>query len=120
MGTFSSLLQCKCPRCRNDKMFYFSPFNLLNASKMKKDCEVCNLHFEVEPGFFWGAMYVSYAFNVAISVITAAVLMYFGIDSFWTIISTIVLIVFTTVNISIRYSRAILVYFFGGIEYKEI
>ncbi|MBU6274968.1 MAG: DUF983 domain-containing protein, partial [Bacteroidetes bacterium] len=36
---------------------------------MHDDCPHCGFHFEIEPGFFWGAMYISYAFSVAVSVI---------------------------------------------------
>ncbi|MEY4912742.1 MAG: hypothetical protein RL025_569, partial [Bacteroidota bacterium] len=35
---------------------------------MHQDCPHCGFHFEIEPGFFWGAMYISYAFSVAVSV----------------------------------------------------
>lgn len=27
---------------------------------MNKRCTHCNLHFELEPGFYWGAMYMGY------------------------------------------------------------
>lgn len=29
---------------------------------MKKKCEVCELDFEPEPGFYYGAMFISYIF----------------------------------------------------------
>jgi hypothetical protein len=35
---------------------------------MHSNCPKCNLNFIPEPGYFYGAMYVSYAFTVAISV----------------------------------------------------
>ncbi len=35
---------------------------------MDKTCSVCSLKYEPEPGYFYGAMYVSYAINVAIFV----------------------------------------------------
>jgi len=35
---------------------------------MHEECNACGLHYELEPGFFQGAMYVSYALGVALSV----------------------------------------------------
>ena len=35
---------------------------------MDKRCSVCDLNYEPEPGYYNGAMYVSYAFNVAVFV----------------------------------------------------
>lgn len=35
---------------------------------MHSHCTRCGLNFEPEPGYFYGAMYVSYAFTVALSL----------------------------------------------------
>ena len=52
-----------CPRCR-EGLFFASPM------RMNDTCPVCGLAFgRGEPGYFTGAMYVSYA--LAIPVITA-------------------------------------------------
>ena len=32
---------------------------------MHVNCSSCGLKYEIEPGFFYGSMYVSYALNVA-------------------------------------------------------
>lgn len=37
---------------------------------MNKRCPVCNQPLDLEPGFYFGAGYVSYALTVAISAIT--------------------------------------------------
>ena len=44
---------------------------------MHQDCPHCGFHFEIEPGFFWGAMYISYAFSVAVSVALGFSLIWF-------------------------------------------
>ena len=44
---------------------------------MYKTCQNCGYKFEREPGFFFGAMYVSYALGVAEALITALVGIYF-------------------------------------------
>jgi uncharacterized protein (DUF983 family) len=63
-----SIISCTCPRCHESKMFVNrNPYKLENWDKMLPDCPTCGLHFEREPGFFQGAMYVSYGLGVALS-----------------------------------------------------
>ena len=65
-----SILKCKCPRCRKGNLFINpNPFNISTLSKMPKNCEVCGQPTEPEPGFYFGAMYVSYAIGVAMFAI---------------------------------------------------
>ncbi|WP_224740655.1 DUF983 domain-containing protein [Olleya marilimosa] len=45
---------------------------------MKTRCEVCDFKFEKEPGFFFGAMFVSYALAVGQMIISLVI--------FWQII----------------------------------
>ncbi|MFN5370429.1 MAG: DUF983 domain-containing protein [Bacteroidia bacterium] len=64
-----SILGQKCPRCQDGPLFINkNPYKMTNWDKMHSDCPVCGLHYEREPGFFQGAMYVSYALGVALSV----------------------------------------------------
>ncbi len=85
---------------------------------MPTHCEVCGLRFEREPGFYDGAMYISYAFSVALTIIVGFSI-YFIFDNpdmwvFMTAIISIVLLLFTTM---FRYSRILYLHGFGGIEY---
>lgn len=64
-----SIIYGKCPRCHSGELFVNkNPYKIENWDKMNTDCDVCSLHYEKEPGFFQGAMYVSYALGVALSV----------------------------------------------------
>ncbi|MES1223192.1 MAG: DUF983 domain-containing protein [Bacteroidota bacterium] len=66
-----NLLACKCPRCRKGDMFIDkNPWRLKNTMKMNKICPVCDQPLDLEPGFYFGSSYVSYAITVAISAIT--------------------------------------------------
>src|SRR5271155_4411203 len=56
---FIALLKLRCPRCREGRMFK-------SLVRMNDPCPVCGLVFEREPGYFLGAMYVSYALAVMI------------------------------------------------------
>lgn len=66
-----SILGNKCPRCQQGDFFVSkSAYDLKQFDKMHTHCNHCNLRFEPEPGFFFGAMYVSYAFYVAFIIST--------------------------------------------------
>ncbi|MDA9312066.1 DUF983 domain-containing protein [Vicingaceae bacterium] len=56
-------------------------------SEVKDSCENCNRKFSIEPGFYYGAMYVSYAFGVAhvISFVVAKFVLGFEME-FWNFI----------------------------------
>src|SRR5690348_2841370 len=64
-------LSCRCPRCREGKLFK-NPvsISLKKNMEMNKVCLVCGQPFELEVGFYYGTSYVSYALTVAISVAT--------------------------------------------------
>lgn len=66
-----SILNNKCPSChRGDYFKNKISYNPKKFSEAREFCEVCNHKFEKELGFFYGAMYVSYALSVAFSVAT--------------------------------------------------
>ncbi|MGZ3862519.1 MAG: DUF983 domain-containing protein [Bacteroidia bacterium] len=66
--TYSTLAN-KCPRCHSGKVFVSdNPYKLSGGLKMNESCSSCNLVYEKEPGFFFGAMYVSYALMAAIFI----------------------------------------------------
>jgi uncharacterized protein (DUF983 family) len=56
-------------------------------SEVKDSCEKCNRKFSIEPGFYYGAMYVSYAFGVAhvVSFVVAKLVLGFEME-FWNFI----------------------------------
>jgi uncharacterized protein (DUF983 family) len=49
----------KCPRCRQGDLFV-KPFTLSKPLAMNHSCHHCNLLFEPEPGYYYGAMFLSY------------------------------------------------------------
>jgi len=56
-----SVLFNKCPKCHKGDVFKFkNPYNLKNMFNMHEHCSSCNLKYERETGFFYGAMYASY------------------------------------------------------------
>ena len=67
-----SILKQRCPRCRAGKIFRGSIFR--GFPKMYERCEVCDLKFEREAGYFLGAMYISYGLALVTIAIIAALL----------------------------------------------
>ena len=65
----NSILTGTCPKCQNESMYLDkNPFNLTNTLKMHEKCSHCGLTYQLEPSFFYGAMYVSYGLNVATGI----------------------------------------------------
>jgi len=96
-------------------MFVHPASQLLRGSKMHENCPHCGFHFEIEPGFFWGAMYISYAFSVALAVtFGVATFVLFGDPPLWVYFLCIFGPLFLLSPWSMRYSRVLMLYWFGG------
>ena len=54
-------LHNRCPRCYHGPLFKANPYVLRRIGQMPKTCPACELVYEPEPGFFFGALIVSYA-----------------------------------------------------------
>lgn len=66
MNKIRSVLRNRCPRCHQGAFWKNdNPYNLSEFYKMNSSCANCKLHYEKEPGFWFGAMFVSYAIGVA-------------------------------------------------------
>jgi uncharacterized protein (DUF983 family) len=65
----NSILTGTCPKCQNESMYLDeNPLHFKNILKMHDHCSHCHLKYQIEPSFFYGAMYVSYGLNVAIGI----------------------------------------------------
>jgi uncharacterized protein (DUF983 family) len=63
-----SIIFQKCPRCHEGALWKYSfwravPELLKGKYHMYDRCNICQLKYEQEPGFWWGAMYISYALS---------------------------------------------------------
>jgi uncharacterized protein (DUF983 family) len=112
-----SIATLSCPRCHTGHLFINkNPYKISGWDKMHTDCTNCGLHYEREPGFFQGAMYVSYGLGVAFSTAMVLINLLIGFDVFTFFVSnTIGLIVFAP--LLFRYSRAIYLNVF--IKYRK-
>jgi uncharacterized protein (DUF983 family) len=68
---FWTIFHHKCPRCRKGDLFKAkNPYRLKTLFEMYDNCPVCGQRTELEPGFYYGTSYVSYALTVAFSAST--------------------------------------------------
>jgi uncharacterized protein (DUF983 family) len=59
MNILSSIVRYRCPKCRKGKIFK-EPFNVKDPLAMPDNCAVCGQKTMPEPGFYYGAMFLSY------------------------------------------------------------
>lgn len=117
MNAIEAIARCKCPRCRRGEMFA-TRFHFFRPAKMNENCPVCGLRYEIELGFFWASLYVSYGLNVGESLILAFILnILTGSSNPWLYSGVIVFFILLLVSFNIRYSRVLLLYMFGEITY---
>ncbi|WP_242434533.1 DUF983 domain-containing protein [Hymenobacter amundsenii] len=116
----AGILQQRCPRCRRGQLFTHSALNLTQFTEMPPACPVCNLNYEPEPGFYWGAMYISFMFSTAI-VLVIGFAVYYLLDDpdTWVYILAVATVSLVLTPWSLRYSRTLMLYLFGGAEYDE-
>jgi uncharacterized protein (DUF983 family) len=53
----------RCPRCHEGKLFKTPTFSYSKPFEMPERCSHCGLDYWPEPGFYYGAMFISYIFT---------------------------------------------------------
>lgn len=97
-STLNSILTGSCPKCHEESMYVEkNPYKLNTLYKMNETCSHCKTRYQIEPSFFYGAMYVGYGLTVAIGVAIFVTLnVIFGVAVLPTFISIIVGIILLT------------------------
>ena len=108
-----SILTGTCPVCHSGKMYKNkNPYIFSDTLKMHDNCPNCGVKFKIEPSFFYGAMYVSYAVGVALAIAVFTVAYFFiGLNRMQTFL-TIVVMLILMLPIILRVSRNIWINFF--------
>jgi uncharacterized protein (DUF983 family) len=114
-----SILTGTCPKCHEEDMYIDkNPYHISKIYQMHEKCSNCHLQYKIEPSFFYGAMYVSYALTVALAILIFLIAIFIFklnlVNSFIAII--IGLIVF--IPITARLARNIYINLF--IHYDKI
>jgi len=70
-GYALSVIECRCPRCREGKLFkYPLSIGLKRNMQMNERCPVCRQVTDLEVGFYYGTGYVSYVIALLITILT--------------------------------------------------
>lgn len=119
-STALALLQLRCPRCHRGKLFSTSALNVTKFAQMPAQCPVCGQSFEPEPGFYFGSMYITFAFNVATFLVLGVLIYYLmGNPDTWVYVTIITGVTVLFTPLILRYSRALMLYLFGGAQYNK-
>lgn len=114
-----ALYHCLCPRCRQGKLYTHRWWKLNNIIDTHSHCPVCGEQFQKQPGFFWLATYVSYAFNVGIIMVTFGGLLLLPYElGVWTMIGIVTAVTLLFAPLILRASRILALYIFGQIDYE--
>ena len=112
-----ALLALRCPRCHTGKLFAHGAWSWKFVD-MPAECPVCHQTYEPEPGFYYGAMYISSGFSTGILLAIGFLLNYFAHDPpLWVYVLTVAAAVLATAPLLFRYSRAVMLYGFGGAKF---
>jgi Protein of unknown function (DUF983) len=79
-----AIVHQKCPRCHEgelwtNKLWFAGAKAMLTQVDycMHENCPVCNLKYDMEPGFWWGAMYMAYAFSSGVLLFVSGLYLLF-------------------------------------------
>ena len=112
VSALKSIATCKCPRCRKGKVFtYKNPYHR-KFGKIEDKCSHCKLVYEMEQGFWYGAMYISYAFGVAISIPVVLILSFYTELEIPQITGVIFFLLVLLMPLLFRYSRSVWLHIF--------
>lgn len=108
---FQALVHARCPRCRTGKM-YVGPVYGFKRQNANDICPYCGFRFEIEPGYFYAAMYVSYAM-VIIEVVIMGLTTYklTMSESPWLYMGVLIVTIIGFAPFNFRYSRLILLHY---------
>lgn len=83
------------------------PMNIKKPLAMHKTCSECGQPFDPEPGFYYGAMFISYTFIGFLSLGIVGALIYFGglsVEMAFLILAFIIALIYLW---NLRFSRSI-------------
>lgn len=119
-----SVVRNKCPQCHQTNVFETNnAFNLKRFDKMNESCSACGVKYEKEPGFFQGAMYVSYGLTAGWFMLTWAVDTFIIKSETWQYLTFFVISIILLMPLWFRISRLIWINMFTpfkGNEFKTL
>ncbi len=116
-----STLTNKCPRCHQGKVFTANnPYELGSIFKMEKTCSCCGQVYEKEAGFYYGAMYVSYALTAGWFIIWFTLQSLLLHWDMWTILGVVITWIIAVAPLTLRWSRLLWLNFFVSYDREVV
>lgn len=108
----SGIMQQKCPHCGKGDIF-LKRNSLFELPKMREGCDECGYRFYREPGYFLGAMYISYGLAVVQGILTflACYFLFPQLPTIY-IVLCVISVIFILSMQNYKYSRIIYMYIF--------
>lgn len=107
-----SVIWNKCPKCHKTNVFPESAYNLKGFGNMNDTCICCKERYEKEPGYFFGAMFVSYALTAGWFTLTWAIDSFVFHSETWQYLTFLIITIIGFMPITFRTSRLIWLNFF--------
>ncbi|SFB12155.1 DUF983 domain-containing protein [Algoriphagus aquimarinus] len=118
-STVKAILGAKCPQCHEGDLFSVPVNSYRKLSDVNKSCSECGANFHAEPDFFYGAMYVSYGFSVALVITTMVALnVLMEKPELWMYLTTVALSNILLMPLMLRYSKVLYLYNVGKLKYR--
>jgi uncharacterized protein (DUF983 family) len=109
----ASVLGNRCPRCRQGRLFIGkNPYRIKNGWKMHQNCQICQQDFQIEPGFYIGALWASFPVVVLLMAIMSGI--FIGICKVqpeWSIIAITVILI-SLQPVIVRFGRSVWIHIF--------
>lgn len=117
VSLIASVVRMKCPSCRKGRLFTSkNPYVFKNSLKMPPRCPVCEQDFQIEPGFYIGALWTSFPIViVTIAALSALLLIILKMQLEWFFV-VLTLILLLLQPVIIRLGRSIWIHIFVRFE----
>ena len=120
IGFLISTFGLSCPRCRKADLFYYPVLRFKKLYKMKSECDYCGQDFEIEPGFYYGSMFISYIISSFFMLISFGIIKFaFKLDV-WTPFGIVMALLVLVYFYVFRISRSLWIHFFVKYNPKAV
>lgn len=115
-----AIIRAKCPKCRRGNLFPVFIMSYRRLSDINQTCPNCKEALVPEPDFYYGAMYISYAFSVALVVtVMVALNVLFQRPALSIYLGAVVVANVLLLPLMLRYSKVLYLYAMGRITYDD-
>jgi ABC-type multidrug transport system fused ATPase/permease subunit len=112
ISVLTSVCTLRCPACRKGPLFANPGLFFDYSFKMNSHCPNCKESFVREPGFYYGAMFISYILSAFFSLLFVGVLIIFFEVQWQIAIGLLIVLLIITFVYLFKVSRSIWIHLF--------